>query len=304
MTRIYMFLKQLSARCSLHSSSKRQWHADNSPPPTTNFNYPPSFNRLVLTACCSTSAWSDYANSWSDDVASSQDTDTDSDGDGVNDSSDAFPLDANEIINTDLDGIGNNTAHACPLDHTETVDADGNVINFTNSTMFVFNNCIVDSATFSLPPSRTPTLKSKPDAKPRESTKPLKCSWMTSMMFLSPRWSSKWGFSMEGRKKRGDVDHQPTYFFGRPNFQKRNIRISGNPHSQTNFPCPGKLRRTPNLCRVIDISIFRRRQTIIGCQYLDLGQVFALECVATEVNHQAYRPDIAPRRHCFAAKTN
>jgi len=86
------------------------------------------------------------------DVASSQDTDSDGDGDGdgdgVNDSSDAFPLDANEIINTDLDGIGNNTAHACPLDHTETVDADGNVINFTNSTMFVFNNCIVDSATF------------------------------------------------------------------------------------------------------------------------------------------------------------
>ena len=213
MTRIYMFLKQLCARCSLHSSSKRQWHADNSPPPTTNFNYPPSFNRLVLTACCSTSAWSDYANSWSDDVASSQDTDSDGDGDGVNDSSDAFPLDANEIINTDLDGIGNNTAHASPLDHTETVDADGNVINFTNSTMFVFNNCIVDSATFSLPPSRTPTLKSKPDAKPRESTKPLKCSWMTSMMFLSPRWSSKWGFSMARKEKTRRCGPSTNLFF-------------------------------------------------------------------------------------------
>jgi len=34
--------------------------------------------------------------------------DTDDDGDGVNDTSDAFPLDSTESVDTDGDGVGNN----------------------------------------------------------------------------------------------------------------------------------------------------------------------------------------------------
>ncbi len=62
--------------------------------------------------------------------------DIDSDGDGVLDADDAFPLDPNETVDTDGDGIGNNadtdddndgvldTADAFPLDATESVDTD------------------------------------------------------------------------------------------------------------------------------------------------------------------------------------
>jgi hypothetical protein len=60
----------------------------------------------------------------------------DSDGDGVDDSNDAFPLDASESVDTDSDGTGNNAdadddgdgvadgQDAFPLDATETLDTD------------------------------------------------------------------------------------------------------------------------------------------------------------------------------------
>ena len=59
----------------------------------------------------------------------------DTDGDGVADGSDAFPLDAAESIDTDLDGMGNNAdtddgdgvadiSDAFPLDSAETLDTD------------------------------------------------------------------------------------------------------------------------------------------------------------------------------------
>ena len=41
--------------------------------------------------------------------------DDDDDGDGLEDDSDAFPLDASETDDTDLDGIGNN---ADPVSYT------------------------------------------------------------------------------------------------------------------------------------------------------------------------------------------
>ena len=64
----------------------------------------------------------------------------DGDGDGVADTADAFPLDPNETIDTDSDGIGNNadtdddgdgvadTADAFPLDPSESLDTDGDAI--------------------------------------------------------------------------------------------------------------------------------------------------------------------------------
>ena len=66
--------------------------------------------------------------------------DHDDDNDNVNDSHDAFPLDANESADTDLDGIGDNadedddgdgvndTSDEFPLDPSETVDIDGDGI--------------------------------------------------------------------------------------------------------------------------------------------------------------------------------
>jgi hypothetical protein len=63
-------------------------------------------------------------------------SDTDADNDGVDDGVDAFPNDATETIDTDLDGIGNNAdvdddndgvfdvGDAFPLDATETIDTD------------------------------------------------------------------------------------------------------------------------------------------------------------------------------------
>ncbi|MDB2383669.1 thrombospondin type 3 repeat-containing protein, partial [Porticoccaceae bacterium] len=62
--------------------------------------------------------------------------DTDDDNDGVPDTSDAFPLDVSESVDTDGDGIGNNadtdddndgvpdTSDALPLDVSESVDTD------------------------------------------------------------------------------------------------------------------------------------------------------------------------------------
>ena len=64
------------------------------------------------------------------------DEDNDDDNDGVSDSSDAFPLDATESLDTDSDGVGDNedtdddgdgvsdTSDAFPLDASESVDTD------------------------------------------------------------------------------------------------------------------------------------------------------------------------------------
>jgi subtilisin family serine protease len=66
--------------------------------------------------------------------------DDDDDGDGVTDRSDPFPLDKSETLDTDGDGIGNNTdtdddgdgvadgSDACPLDSRETLDTDSDGI--------------------------------------------------------------------------------------------------------------------------------------------------------------------------------
>ncbi|WP_210330438.1 thrombospondin type 3 repeat-containing protein [Aliikangiella sp. G2MR2-5] len=66
--------------------------------------------------------------------------DGDFDGDGINDPEDAFPLDDSETLDTDGDGIGNNTDtdddndgvadsdDAFPLDDSETIDTDGDGI--------------------------------------------------------------------------------------------------------------------------------------------------------------------------------
>ena len=66
--------------------------------------------------------------------------DPDDDNDGVNDTNDAFPLDATESVDTDSDGIGNNAdtdddgdgvedgVDVFPLDATETLDTDGDTI--------------------------------------------------------------------------------------------------------------------------------------------------------------------------------
>ena len=72
--------------------------------------------------------------------------DTDDDGDGIEDLSDAFPLDATETIDTDSDGIGNNadtdddgdqvadTADAFPLDGSESLDTDSDGIGNNGDT--------------------------------------------------------------------------------------------------------------------------------------------------------------------------
>ena len=64
-------------------------------------------------------------------------TDTDDDNDGVVDADDAFPLDNSESVDTDNDGIGNNTdadddgdevvdsEDAFPLNPSESLDTDG-----------------------------------------------------------------------------------------------------------------------------------------------------------------------------------
>ena len=46
-------------------------------------------------------------------------SDADDDNDGVEDGSDAFPLDATETVDKDLDGVGDNS-DAFPEDATET----------------------------------------------------------------------------------------------------------------------------------------------------------------------------------------
>jgi len=70
-------------------------------------------------------------------VFSVSDSDDDADGDGVPDSEDAFPADPNESVDTDGDGLGNNTdedddgdgytdsTDRFPLDPSEWLDSDG-----------------------------------------------------------------------------------------------------------------------------------------------------------------------------------
>ena len=73
-------------------------------------------------------------------LAGTDPTDADSDDDGVDDGADAFPLDPSESVDTDGDLIGNNAdtdddgdgvddgADAFPLDPNESVDTDGDLI--------------------------------------------------------------------------------------------------------------------------------------------------------------------------------
>ena len=77
--------------------------------------------------------------------------DDDDDNDGVIDVNDAFPKDANETVDTDLDGVGNNTdtdddgdgsydnEDAFPLDFSETVDSDSDGVG-DNSDAFPNNS--------------------------------------------------------------------------------------------------------------------------------------------------------------------
>ena len=80
-------------------------------------------------------------------------SDSDDDNDGVPDESDAFPLDVEEFLDTDSDGIGNNadldddndlvvdTVDAFPLDDSESKDTDGDLMAITRipmMTMTVF----------------------------------------------------------------------------------------------------------------------------------------------------------------------
>ena len=73
-------------------------------------------------------------------------SDSDDDNDGVPDESDAFPLDVEEFLDTDSDGIGNNadldddndlvvdTVDAFPLDDSESKDTDGDLIGNNTDT--------------------------------------------------------------------------------------------------------------------------------------------------------------------------
>ena len=101
-----------------------------------NLNTDPFYNDPLLatvTACAGKSGWpgAPISNGTSD-----LNPIFDCDNDGVTDDSDAFPLDATETVDTDSDGVGNNTdedddgdgvsdvVDAFPLDATETVDTD------------------------------------------------------------------------------------------------------------------------------------------------------------------------------------
>ena len=68
----------------------------------------------------------------------------DDDNDGVNDESDAFPLDASETTDTDADGVGDN-ADAFPEDAAETVDTDSDGIG-NNADVDDDNDGVLDGA--------------------------------------------------------------------------------------------------------------------------------------------------------------
>ncbi|TMP39002.1 PQQ-binding-like beta-propeller repeat protein [Pseudoalteromonas rubra] len=86
-------------------------------------------------------------------------TDTDDDNDGVEDTLDAFPLDAKESVDTDADGIGNNADNdddndgvedandAFPLDPSESVDSDGDGVG-NNKDVYPFDSKPVLWSTF------------------------------------------------------------------------------------------------------------------------------------------------------------
>ena len=75
--------------------------------------------------------------------------DPDGDGYSTQNGDDAFPLDSSEWLDTDLDGIGNNTdtdddgdgvsdnLDAFPLDKTETTDTDGDGIGKIQTQMMM-----------------------------------------------------------------------------------------------------------------------------------------------------------------------
>ena len=91
---------------------------------------------------------------------SADDVDQDDDNDGTNDTSDAFPLDPLETLDTDLDGIGDNADpdddndgsldedDAFPLDDTESLDSDGDGIgNNADADPYVADVYVVEFAT-------------------------------------------------------------------------------------------------------------------------------------------------------------
>ncbi len=93
--------------------------------------------------------------------------DTDDDGDGVEDSSDAFPLDATESLDTDSDGTGNNadtdddgdgvadSSDAFPLDATESLDTDSDGIGNNADTDDDGDGVADSSDAFPLDPTET-----------------------------------------------------------------------------------------------------------------------------------------------------
>ena len=91
---------------------------------------------------------------------SADDVDQDDDNDGTNDTSDAFPLDPLETLDTDSDGIGDNADtdddndgsldedDAFPLDDTESLDSDGDGIgNNADADPYVADVYVVEFAT-------------------------------------------------------------------------------------------------------------------------------------------------------------
>ena len=100
-------------------------------------------------------------------------SDSDDDGDGVEDSSDAFPLDVSETIDTDNDGVGNNAdtdddgdgvedaSDAFPLDASEAVDTDNDGIG--NNADTDDDNDGVEDASDALPLDASETLDTDGD---------------------------------------------------------------------------------------------------------------------------------------------
>ena len=62
-----------------------------------------------------------------DCLATGMTADSDDDNDGVEDTSDAFPLDATETVDSDADGVGDNS-DAFPDDAAESVDSDSDSV--------------------------------------------------------------------------------------------------------------------------------------------------------------------------------
>jgi hypothetical protein len=81
----------------------------------------------------------------------------DADSDGIPDADDAFPLDAAESVDTDGDGIGNNsdsdddndgiadTDDAFPLDTLESADTDGDGIGNNPMKTMITTSCSIQT---------------------------------------------------------------------------------------------------------------------------------------------------------------